>query len=242
VCVASFHVGGGWSCVEQANATVTRLDVSFALVENGDAYATAVAAALSEGCDHLITLLMRSNRLGDPAAVALAAMLQVKLPLVSVYRCWVCVCVCMCDDNEREGGRGGCSADLLICTRSCHGFSAQVNATLTALDLMGNDIGDNGVGALATALPDSGTLRLLNISHNAFGWPGVGAMAAAFPRNHTLQHVSMSGPYQDQPIEPADTVDKLLAALQVGERGVRGRQVVEETILLCLHHARQSKC
>ncbi len=194
----------------QANSTITRLDVSFALVENGDAYAAAVAEALSRGCNHLTTLLMRSNRLGDPAAVALAAMLQVHRTRQLCVYVWANCCVACADDGISALAHGG--------------VRCQVNDTLTALDVMGNDIGDVGVGALAAALPDTGTLLLLNLSHNRFGWPGVATVASMLPHNRTLQHLSISGPYEDNPIEPVDSVDKLLAALQVRQEGKKKRQ------------------
>ena len=55
------------------------------------------------------------------------------------------------------------------------------DATLTTLDLYGNQVGDEGAGRLAEALATNSTLTSLNVRWNGVGAAGAGRLAEALP-------------------------------------------------------------
>merc|ERR1719198_71594 len=63
----------------------------------------------------------------------------------------------------------------------------------TCIDLDGNEIGDEGVKALAAVLKDNTTLQQLDLSLNDIGDEGGKALAAVLKDNTTLQQLDLSG-------------------------------------------------
>ena len=67
---------------------------------------------------------------------------------------------------------------------------ADTNRTLTRLDVSGNMLGDDGVGAFSRVVRDNRVLVALNVSGNTASLVGVGALAATIAQhNVSLTHL-----------------------------------------------------
>ncbi|MDA9573948.1 hypothetical protein N9R48_03395, partial [Rickettsiales bacterium] len=67
------------------------------------------------------------------------------------------------------------------------------NSTVTSINLSGNNIGDEGTEALALALKEKSTVTSINLSGNNIGAEGAKALAQVLEKNSTVTSINLSG-------------------------------------------------
>lgn len=77
------------------------------------------------------------------------------------------------------------------------GLASNVSLTDGLLDLSRNQIGDEGLQALASSLVRNTKLRELNLAENNIGDAGLEALADSLVRNRALRKLSLSSKYSD---------------------------------------------
>ena len=65
------------------------------------------------------------------------------------------------------------------------------NSTVTSLDLLFNDIGNEGAASLAVALEKNSTVTSIDLSNNGIGAKGAGSLAAVLAKNSSLTSISL---------------------------------------------------
>eukprot|EP00729_Bicosta_minor_P016668 gene16669-5220_t len=135
----------------------------------GDDGATALAEVLKNNNTALATLSLRSNKIGDDGATALAEVLKNNTALATL------------DLRSNKIGDDGATALAEVLKN---------NTALATLDLHGNKIGDDGATALAEALKNNNTaLATLSLSNNKIGNDGAIALAEALKTSTALTYL-----------------------------------------------------
>ena len=170
----NLRAGGGAALATfvQGNTTLRELDVRSNYLQ--EAGGLALAAAL-RGNTTLTKLDLRRNVMGDRVGTEFARLLR----LNSTLRCL-------------NLGFNRLGATAVVEFAWALGLGAgRANATLTSLDLSGNELRGGGAMALARALRENTTLTELDLQSTHMGMDDVHALTAALYANTTLARLDL---------------------------------------------------
>ena len=164
--------GAALAAFLQGNTTLTELDVGSNYLQ--EAGGLALAAAL-RGNTTLTKLDLRRNVMGDRVGTEFARLLRAN----STLRCL-----------NLSFNRLGATAVVEFAWALGLG-AGRANATLTSLDLSGNELRGGGAMALAGALRENTTLTELDLQSTHMGMDDVHALTAALYTNTTLARLDL---------------------------------------------------
>ena len=155
------------TALQTNTTTMTTLNISNCSISDEGAESLARALAVNRSIQELD---IRSNEIGDNGIAHIATALQTNTTTMTTLN----ISNCSISDVGAES------------------LASFVNISLQYLNICNNEIGDNGIANIATALQTNTTMRTLNISNCSISDEGAESLARALAVNRSLQELDIS--------------------------------------------------